>query len=259
MNNKIKASNTKNAILLVGDGKLSQHLQFYFKSLGISFKCVSRRGNSPQQIRNAISQSVHILLALSDSGISDFKDKYYNKIECKTKKQIWVHFSGALSVKNLISVHPLMSFSGQIFSLEKYKKIHFVLSSNKGKKLKLNEIIPGLPNSYSYIADKEKAYYHTMCVIGGNFPIFLWSKMEKELMELNIPKAAIEIYLRNVLDNFIQFSSQALTGPIQRNDKITIKKNLNSLKEKKDSFFIIYQAFLKMNIQKNKSLKDQSV
>jgi predicted short-subunit dehydrogenase-like oxidoreductase (DUF2520 family) len=147
-----------------------------------------------------------------------------------------IHFSGASSFSGLIDAHPLVSFGPQLFSLEFYKKINFVLSDGL-----LCDFIPELPNHSFQIQKSDKPFYHALCVLSGNFTTMLWQKMFAGLNDLNLPIDIAYPYLGSIVENLKNNPEAALTGPLARKDFGTIRKNLESLQN--DPYQKIYRAF----------------
>ena len=111
-------------------------------------------------------------------------------------------------------------------------------------KEKLNPFQEFIMRSYEDAKD-EKAYYHALCVMSGNFTTIIWSKLFKELeSRLNIPKEAAFTYLNSIALNLQINHRDALTGPLIRGDSKTINQNLAALEN--DSFLPIYQIFIKI-------------
>ena len=106
-----------------------------------------------------------------------------------------------------------------------FNKIHFSLTGA----LHISDVLPGFKNTYGIIKADEKALYHALCVMTGNFPQMLWSKTFDIFKSLNVPDQAVDEYIEQITKNFIQLKNQAVTGPIQRQDLITIEKNLSAL------------------------------
>lgn len=226
--------------LIIGNGRLASHLANYFSLLKIPFSQVYRKKHSQEEMAKLISENDRILIAISDREIENFVKQFY------TSGKVWIHFSGALTIENVFSCHPLMSFTEKMFELTVYEQIHFTVSSWKdSQELSLNQIIPFFKNPHSYLNYKQKSLYHSLCVISGNFSVILWTEVLKEFQKMNIPATALESYLENTLNNFKELRERALTGPLQRKDLVTIKKNLNALDENKE-LQNIYKSFLQL-------------
>jgi len=241
---KIKETTLKNApnYLIIGDGKLAKHFSFYFKKLNLQIATWSRKKNSAKNLLRKVDSATHVLLAINDSNIDSFYRKLDSKKIAGFKNKIFIHFSGALSFKNIFAAHPLMTFGSRLYSLKEYKKIHFVIEDVNSKNFNLSSILPGLKNSYSLLSSDKKTYYHAQCVIGGNFPHILWKNSLLRLTQMKVPKEVVYSYFQRNLDNFILDSDNSLTGPLARKDVKTIKEHLksfNSAQEKK-----LYRAFV---------------
>lgn len=152
-----------------------------------------------------------------------------------------VHFSGALVTKRAYGAHPLMTFGQQLYTLDKYLSIPFVLDE---KAPPFKEVLPGLHNQHVRLSAGDKAKYHALCVMAGNFSCILWQKLLDTLTgEYGFPKHTADMYLRQQTDNLLADYKTALTGPLARGDQETIKKNLKALSG--DPFREVYEAFVK--------------
>lgn len=221
--------------LLIGSGRLSRHLEFYFSQLGFSFSNWNRK-QSLEALHKLISQSTHIFLAISDTSLESFAKEHLIRPDYQEK--VIVHFSGALNISGLISAHPMMSFGPHFYELKDYEKIHFVITGAD----RLQLAIPGLKNAFTVISPEHKAHYHALCVLGGNFPMLLWQQMSEGLEKMGIPGEAKRIYLEKITENFNRHGIKALTGPLVRKDTETIQKNLKALDG--HSFKNVYAAFV---------------
>lgn len=219
--------------LIVGAGKLAKHLNHYLHLLELSPLCWDR-SQDPHLLKTKIDEASHILLAISDAAIQGFYNQNLAGLDKKT-----VHFSGALHFDEIMAAHPLMSFGPELYSLETYRRIHFVITGTPD----LTSALPGVPNPFSLLPAEKKALYHALCVMGGNFPVILWQKMFSEFQKLGIPSQAGNIYLETILRNTLTNPMTALTGPLVRKDKKTVIKNIEALEG--DEFQKIYWAFAK--------------
>lgn len=217
--------------LIVGAGKLAKHLNHYLSLLELS-PLQWDRSQDPHLLRTKISESSHILLAISDSALENF----YRKNLAGLDKTV-VHFSGALAFPEMIAAHPLMTFGPELYERELYFRIHFILTGAT----RLEEALPGLPNASSVLAAEHKAFYHALCVLGGNFPVVLWEKMLTGFDQLGISHESARVYLETVLHNTLHSPTTALTGPLARRDKTTVIKNIEALEN--DPFQKIYFDF----------------
>ena len=218
---------------IIGSGRLKSHLSHYFSLSNIPFNTWSRKENSSEDFASFADKSDVIILLIKDDAIEAFIDQ--NPI---LKGKILIHFSGSLTTEKAIGMHPLMSFSEKLFELETYQKLVFITE----EPVDFKQIFPSLKNQSHSIKKEDKAYYHALCVMSGNFTSILWAKLFSELeAKLKIPKEAAFPYLKSICDNLIHDYKNALTGPLIRKDIKTIDHNLDSLS--KDDFLPIYEAF----------------
>lgn len=231
----------KTHICLVGNGRLATQLEKILKENSFSYSHIFRSQNSTDEIEKQITQSTHIWLAINDSALESFYQQYSGRGPTAT----WVHFSGAHNSNTIFSAHPLMTFSKTPMAQIEFDKIHFVLTPPRQteNQFSFDDVLPGLKNAHSFLSADKKALYHALCVVAGNFPMILWSEVEAQFQNLQVPKEALNTYLDQVTSNFKRDGASALTGPIVRGDIKTIHDNLNALSG--NSLKSIYEAFLK--------------
>ena len=232
--------------LIIGSGRVSQHLQHYFSILGIPYQTWYRSYNTAyNNLITKLKSSTHILLAISDGSIEDFILEHKKYLEDK----ICIHFSGVLYTKLAYGVHPLMSFSSELYQGKIYYKIPFVLDSNSPD---FQDLFPKLDNPHFRIKANQKDKYHMLCVLANNFTTILWEKVFKDFsQDLELPKEVLVPILEQTCNNLsglamskIGGDDSVLTGPIARSDVKTIGKHLDILDKNKDNFHQIYQAFI---------------
>ncbi|KHD88672.1 MAG: hypothetical protein OM95_07655 [Bdellovibrio sp. ArHS] len=228
----MKATNT-HSYLIIGSGRVARHLGYYLHLLDQHFETWDR-SQDPHALGRKVAKASHVLLALSDSALLGF----FRQHLAGHDKTV-VHFSGAHHFDGMIAAHPLMTFGPELYDLEFYKKIHFVVTGAAT----LQEALPVFTNPFSVLSAQEKSLYHAYCVLGGNFVTLLISKMLQGFSEMGIPAEAASLYLEKVLANTVNNPAQALTGPLVRKDIETVKANLQALSQ--DSYRPIYEAFLK--------------
>lgn len=222
-------------VLLVGSGRLSQHLQFYFSEISLPFIVWSRRDHDENDLRKKIADSSHVLVAIRDDALETFLAAH--DFSGKTV----VHFSGSLVLDGACGAHPLMTFGPDLYDLETYKNIPFVLEKGSPALFKL---IPELENPFYFIEREQKALYHALCVSSGNFTTLLWQKVFKEFeTTLGLPREMLFLYLDQIVTNLKGDAANALTGPLARKDVKTIRRNLTALEGR--DLQDIYEAFVR--------------
>lgn len=224
----------QNTYGIVGKGRLAGHLLHYFRLKNMHVVQWYRgQTRTPQQ---ALAQANIILVLINDDEIESFikQNKWL-------QNKILIHCSGSLVTKYAQGFHPHFNFTQQLYKEETYEKIPFVVE--KGK-YKFQEIFPQLSNASYEIAKKDRPLYHALCVMSGNFPTILWQSCNRTYMKkLKLPDAFFASYIQNCVDQFVEDPENALTGPLARNDKKTIQKNLKALKE--HPLEAVYKTFVK--------------
>ncbi|MFN8790172.1 MAG: DUF2520 domain-containing protein [Bdellovibrionales bacterium] len=205
--------------LLIGSGRLSRHLQFYFHTIGLHFDHWDRQ-KSVETLDRALEKRPTVLLAISDQALQPFFDTHLKK-----RDLVVVHFSGALHLPGLIACHPLMSFADRLFPNEFYPRIGFAVTGTSS----LQDCLPELPNPSFPLRPEEKALYHAWCVLAAAGTQTLWKAARAQLMAQGVPSASFDSYLQQIAENFIRDPEHSLTGPWARNDRATIQKNEEAL------------------------------
>ena len=209
---------------IVGSGRVARHLAHYLSLLGIPCE------GSPD-FRTPV-----VLLAVSDHAI-DAVARDFGKHEDQTL----VHFSGSHVSQKAVCFHPLMTFGEELYDLTTYQSIPFI-GDVGGPGFKI--VFPGLNNPNYEIPTSQRALYHSLCVLSGNFTVLLWQKFYASLeQDFGIPKKAAQPYLERITKNLLENPEAALTGPLQRGDAHTIENNLRALEG--DPYQEVYRAFVK--------------
>jgi len=100
---------------------------------------------------------------------------------------------------------------------------------------------------------EDRARYHAMCVMAGNFSQLMWKGISDRFeQQFDLPATAMRPYLNQVTENFIRSPESALTGPLTRNDRQTIDRNFNSLNG--DPLQDLYTAFVNFYQHENEQM-----
>lgn len=228
-------------ILIIGAGRLVKHLTHWCSLLSIP-TITWQRPESLETLNKHLNTVKYIWLAISDNSLESFYTEHIkNNVN---PDQTVVHFSGSFHHTEMISAHPLMTFSSKLYDLDDYQKIYFALTGADD----LQTALPGFKNAFFKLAPEQKELYHALCVVMGNLPQILWSQSQPLLQQLHIPESAISIYLQKSLSNYLELQSDAITGPLIRNDQSTIFKNLTALEKNHPKLSHIYRSFLKEHL-----------
>lgn len=220
--------------LLIGNGRVGRHFQHYFSLLSIPF-LTWQRSEPVVQLQRKLHKSSHVLILIADDAIEQFIGSHLQDISA-----IRLHFSGSLVTDAAYGIHPLMSFSQHLYTLEHYQAIPFVIDHDAPA---FDILLPGLPNQHVRLHKILKPKYHALCVMSGNFSCLLWQKLFFGLEnEFHLPMTIAQPYFKQHMKNLLEHPHTALTGPLARGDIATIEKNIAALED--DPFQKIYQSFV---------------
>ena len=236
----MKTSHFCQKTLLIGNGRLSHHLQFYCQSLNWTvhrkFKSqqkskrpllyVWHRSQSLKTLQAALAECDQVWLAISDSAIHELIQKNLQTYGGKI-----LHFSGALEVPQALSVHPMMTFSHKLYPKNFYSQITWVHT----QKLNWKWHFPFFKNPHRQIPASEKIAYHLLCVLSGNFTQILLNTTSDLFSKLGLNPKEISPYTMQSVLNQQQAGWRGLTGPFVRRDQKTIQSHLEYLKSSKKS------------------------
>jgi hypothetical protein len=230
------------SILFIGNGKTAKHLKFYFEQLGYQIQIWHYKTNDYNNLLELFNSCKLCFLLIKDDALNGFVEQ--NSF-LKSNKSF--HCSGSVSLEGVRCLHPLMTFSENLYELSLYKKIHWaIFEENK----KLNDYVSELNNPYFYVKPEQKILYHAMCVMSGNFTQLLLQQVLCQWQDsLHLSQDSLQPYLQIVLENFWKSGSKALTGPLARKDFGTIRKHLQCLQHSPQ--FDLYQSFLNLYLNEH--------
>jgi 2-dehydropantoate 2-reductase len=230
---------------ILGGGRLARHMSHYLTLSGLPVSIWSRNGlaeTNTHNIRNArarlqatVRSASHVLLLVADGAIADLISRY-PFLHQKTL----LHCSGALSIPGVVGAHPLMTFGHELYALDQYQKIPFMVDQGHA----FSSLLPGLNNPNFPVRLEDKPRYHALCVMAGNFSQILWQAASEGFAGMGLPPDTLAPYLQQVVHNFISNPGAALTGPLSRGDAHTIRRNLNALSG--DPLQAVYLAFVEL-------------
>jgi len=216
-----KQNKTPRRALIIGSGRLSSHLRHYLSSRKISWDLWTRQDElSPFEKAQSFKPDI-ALLAVSDGAIEHIASSL-------PKSLIKIHFSGRFSSNEILGIHPLMSFTHRLFEASFYDRIPLVISPDL---IGLNWI-KALPNPLIEIQAEQKALYHGLCHLAGNFPKMLWSEVAQAFeKQLGIPRSFLKPYLEEILNQVMESREDIHVGAFGRKDFETIQSHLESLND----------------------------
>lgn len=218
--------------LLVGDGRLSRHLQHYFTLERLPWRLWTRSQGRP--VSDAVIGARAVLLLIPDDEIEAFLERHADP-----GGPVWVHCSGTLSTPLATGFHPLMTFGDELYGPEVYRAVVFV--GERGGR-RFGEVFPDLANPCFAIDPADRPLYHAVVAMAGNFTTLLWQHAFEVFEDrLELPRTALYPYLDRVAVNLVS-SAEPLTGPLARGDSRTITRHLESLEG--DPYQAVYASFV---------------
>jgi predicted short-subunit dehydrogenase-like oxidoreductase (DUF2520 family) len=225
-------------ILWIGRGRLARHLMpVWQRTLSPTYDSKNwDRSQTSATLENLIEHASIIALAISDRAIEEFHRTYLPL----NPQAHWIHFSGAQEFAGLQAFHPLMSFGLNAYDEQTYRQIPYVTAAAAAGPLTWPAHLQ-LPNALIGLPARDKAKYHALCVLSGNFATLLWEKSQREFVNLGLDPQLLKPYAEICLGNVFADRKQALTGPLVRGDLETMNRNLQALAG--DPFANVYRAF----------------
>lgn len=185
------------------------------------------------------------LIATPDDSIEAMAQQLAKQALLFSKANVVFHCSGLLSSECLhslaqlgcytASIHPLFSFSKPIVDVEAFKGAYCAFEGNKLALKKLLPLFRAMDSQLFLIEKNHKALYHTASVFASNYLVTLASIAEscykKADLSAKLAKKLTQALMVQTLSKIqcLDESSTALTGPLQRGDKNTLKKHLQAL------------------------------
>lgn len=263
------------AIGFIGAGKVGfsmgkylsdhgEHLTGYYSKTAESAKEAARYTGSAAfaNVTELIDNSDTLFITVPDKEISGVWNCMKKAAVLKGKTVI--HMSGATDTALFtgiiesgaygFSLHPLCAVSDRYRSHETLSKALFTIeindSLNEDYILKANAIKAAMNhagNEVVAIRSEDKTLYHAAAVVASNMSVGLVFMAEQMLKRAGFSdeeasKALMPLVIGTTENIIRQGAVGALTGPVERNDVMTVKKHLSKLTEQEAS---VYKALTK--------------
>ncbi|GAB4518723.1 MAG: DUF2520 domain-containing protein [Amphiplicatus sp.] len=225
---------------IVGAGRVARSIAAYLRALNHEAALIGRaesQARAPSCLR-ALAAADVIAAAIPDHALAPWRRAYDDAVAGKPA----IHFSGALVIEGMWSYHPLYSFPPAPLPPETTARIAFARQEGAPP---LASLIPGAKNPEFVVADADRAFYHALAVLSGNFAAYLWNETAKAFSGrlAGLPADVLAGYLHGVVDRFAESPFGSLTGPVARRDRATVEANLDAL-AREPRLAGLYRAFL---------------
>lgn len=222
--------------LVVGSGRMASHWAAYLDMLGKPTLTWARSTHDKDSLTASIATAQWIFLAISDDSLESFYDEHLKEFAGPVH-----HFSGCHLSRNMYTCHPLMTFGKTLYEPDIYRGITLVLESgDREGASRFREF----PNPVISIPADSKPLYHALCVMSCNFPQILWANTIRQFEQLGVGADALHPLLLATLENSLNTPGGSITGPLARNDRITMEKNIQALQSDQEKE--LYQSFATM-------------
>ena len=244
-------------IAFIGAGKVSTALGLYFKNRGFEIGgYYSRSGKSAEKAARLtrshpyasagelLNDNRMIWITTPDDQIEAVVRQILLLPLPGKEEKLVLHASGAqaLSVLNPLKengyqtacAHPLLAFGDPIAAQEKLSDTWFAVEKPEGDNGQLSGFFKACGNQTFTVEPGRKSLYHAAACVLSNYLVTLldtsFAIFEKSGLPANHVQEATRPLLESVILNLKgKNPKDALTGPIKRGDKNTVRTHLESL------------------------------
>ena len=221
-------------IVIFGPGRVGKSFAAFARSLGAQTTLVSRndRADAP------VAQADLVAAAIPDDALTGWFDQWRPALQGRRA----IHFSGARVIPGLAGYHPLYSFPNAPLDPAEFGRIAIAREPDAAP---FAAILPGATNPEFVVRDEDRAFYHALAVVSGNFAAHLWNETAAAFAARLGPGATevMTAYFGSVVDRFRENPLASLTGPVARRDAATVRANLGALSGA-PRLEALYRAFL---------------
>lgn len=221
-------------IAIFGPGRVGKSFCAYALSIGAQATLLSRADAA----EGAVARADLVVVAIPDDALTSWLDHWRARLADKRA----IHFSGARVIAGLPGYHPLYSFPATPLSPSEFGRIAIAREPGAAP---FAAIVPGATNPEFIVKNEDRALYHALAVVSGNFAAHLWNETAAAFTAHLGPNAgaAMGAYLDSVVARFRENPSASLTGPLARRDGATVRANLDALVGE-PRLLALYRAFL---------------
>lgn len=223
-------------VVIFGPGRVGRSFAAFATGLGHQATLVARNHAGADA---AIAAADLIAAAIPDDLIAPWFARWRHALSGKRA----IHFSGARVIDGLPGYHPLYSFPTAPISIDAFGAIAIAREPGAAA---FADILPGAPNPEFFVRNEDRAYYHALAVVSGNFAAHLWNETASAFAARLGPGAegALGAYFESVVARFRESPMASATGPVARRDAATVAANLEALNAE-PRLRALYLAFLR--------------
>ena len=227
-------------LLIFGTGRVGKSIARYASHLGIETSAATHAMADTDRalVADMIRKADIVAAAIPDDSLSAWRDKFAAEIGRRPA----FHFSGALTIPGLRGYHPLYSFPVRPLAPEIMAGI--AIAREEGAP-PFAEVLPGAGNPEIVVRAEDRAYYHALAVLSGNFAAHIWNEAARGFAaRFGVsPETILSSYLAGVVDRFRENPLDSMTGPVARRDALSVAANRAALAGE-PRLKALYEAFL---------------
>lgn len=222
-------------IVIFGAGRVGRSFGAYAASLGGEVTLLSRGDDGAA----AVACADLVGAAIPDDALASWFSQWEKPLTGKRR----FHFSGARVIAGLPGYHPLYSFP--VAPIDPAAFACIAIAREPGA-APFSALLPGAKNPEFIVRDEDRAFYHALAVVSGNFAAHLWNETAAAFTARLGPEAGevLGAYFGSVIARFVESPTSSLTGPVARRDAATVKANLEALAGE-PRLKGLYRAFLR--------------
>ena len=202
-----------------------------------------------ENMRELVDASDTLFITTSDVAIGEVWDRI---VEYPLENKTICHFSGSLSCDvfskyeqkgvQVCSVHPFFAFSNKYSAYQQFHKVRFTMEGDALAVEKMKSYWEELGHKVRIIRKEDKAKYHAGMSMASNHVLALLECSVQLLRDCGFEdKEAYQsletLVCENAANGMKHGVTEALTGPIERNDISTVEKHLSVLPKEEDSIY----------------------
>lgn len=143
-------------------------------------------------------------------------------------------FSDAGGTNGACSIHPLFAISSREHSWKELSSVLFTIEGDETSLQTVAELFRGVGNPVKIISAENKIKYHAAAALSSNYMTALFHMAETLFSECGFGEAEARKQLyalaRGNLDHILeQGCVDALTGPVERNDCVTVQRHIDAI------------------------------
>lgn len=194
-----------------------------------------------EKLEELMKDSDTLFLTVPDGSI---REVYSEIISSDIAGKCLAHCSGALSSEVFsgisergafgYSIHPICAVSDKLTGYRDLSNAYFTIEGAKEHLADFQALFARLGNPVELLAPKNKVKYHAAAVFASNLVVALYDTASGLLEECGLSpafakEALAPLFLGNAKGIVQKGTMQALTGPVERADRVTVEKHLAGL------------------------------